>query len=179
MDEAPRLSPEKLVCANCVVKMRGQAPPGLLLRCGGCRLLHYCSAVCQTEDWHANHSSLCKIFSRKKKISETEHKEGSCQTCSLESYWLTKKSIVKFYWDKFGYNVAVPVDKTKEEDYPWQCPYQLGECTGNYLGWVDEYLAKIDELFLRKGSKCTECMVVSRYHLDSSLKKIDVFTFVF
>ena len=155
MDRKPRLSEERLVCANCVVRMRGPASPEKLLRCGGCSLLHYCSAVCQREHWQANHRSVCKIFSGKKKIPETKHEESNCQTCSMESYWLTKKSIVKLYWEKFGYHVDVCVEKTKEEDYPWQCPYQLGECTGNYLGWIDEYLARVDELLLREGSKYT------------------------
>ena len=159
MAETVRLSQERLVCANCVVKMRDQASPEALLRCGGCRLLHYCSPVCQREHWQASHRSLCKIFSGKKQISET-HKEGICQTCSSESYWLTRKSIVKLYWQKFGYHLNVCVSTTKEEDYPWQCPYQLGECSGKYLGWVDEYLAKIDELLLRKGSKYYKRMVV-------------------
>ena len=134
---AGRLRQEDLVCAYCVVKMRD-------LDCR-VKLLHYCSAVCQTEHWHYNHKSVCKILSGKK-ILETKHKD-SCQTrnCSID-YLLTKKSIVKFYWEKFGFHLDISVDKTKGEDYPWQCPYQLGECTGEYLGWVDEYLAKIGEL---------------------------------
>ena len=151
---AGRLCQEDLVCANCLVKMRDLDGSVKLLRCGGCKLLHYCSVVCQTEHWHDNHKSVCKIFSRKKKISETKHKEGICNTC-LGSYWLAKKNIiVKFYLEKFGYHLDVSdEEKIKEEDYPWQCPYQLGESTGVYLGWVDEYLARIDELLLRKGAK--------------------------
>ena len=154
MAETVRLSQERLVCANCVVKMRDQPYPEALLRCGGCRLLHYCSPVCQREHWQASHRWLCKIFSRKKQISETTHTEGFCNdTFSSENYWFTKNSIVKFYWEKFGYYDDVSVDRSKEQDFPWQCPYQLGESTGKYLGWIDEYLAKIDELLLRKGSK--------------------------
>ena len=150
---AGRLCQEDLDCANCVVKMRDLDCSVKLLMCGGCKLVHYCSAVCQTEHWHHNHKSVCKIFSRKKKISETKHK-GICNNC-LGSYWHAKKNnIVKLYWEKFGYHLDVSEEeKTKEEDYPWQCPYQLGESTGEYLGWVDEYLARMDELLLRKSSK--------------------------
>ena len=152
MEERPRLDKEKLVCANCLVKMRfelrDQDLPELLLRCEGCELLHYCSAVCQTEHWEANHKYLCKIFSRKE-ILETKHIEGFCHTCSWESKFNTKTSIVLTLWELFGYidddSDYIKIRK-KEEVYPWQCPYLLGECTGEYVGWVDEYLAKIDEL---------------------------------
>ena len=30
-----------------------------------------------------------------------------------------------------------------DEGQPWQCPFQLGECTGQFLGWIDEALYKM------------------------------------
>ena len=53
------------------------------------------------------------------------------------------------FWRKHGYHLDeadANFKRNKKEDYPWQCPYQLGECTGEYIGWIDEYLAKIDQL---------------------------------
>ena len=148
---AERLSQEDLVCANCVVKIRdpGCSEPvvAVEVRCETCQLVHYCSALCRTEHWHNNHKAVCRIFARQE-ILETKHKEGFCHTCSWHNTFNTKKSVISLYWEKFGYHLDDPkaFKRTKEEEYPWQCPYQLGECTGEYLGWVDEYLARIDEL---------------------------------
>ena len=147
---AGRLHQPDLVCANCLVKMRDLDCFVKLRRCPGCKLVHYCSAVCETEHWQSNHESVCKIFSRKKKISKTNREE---EFCSRNNYWFYKNVLLKVYWEKFGYHVKLSEDSTREQDYPWQCPYQLGESTGKYLGWVDEYLAKITEFLIRKASK--------------------------
>ena len=33
-----------------------------------------------------------------------------------------------------------------EGDQHWQCPFQLGECTGQFVGWIDEALYKMTSL---------------------------------
>ena len=77
-----RLRQEELECANCILKIPipDYDSSVKLLRCENCKLLHYCSTLCQTEHWHDNHKSLCKIFAREE-ILETKHQEGFCHTC--------------------------------------------------------------------------------------------------
>ncbi|KAF5827114.1 hypothetical protein DUNSADRAFT_1310 [Dunaliella salina] len=53
--ETPKASSSKTrACAEC-----GKADGGPLLRCGGCRIVRYCSAACQLKAW-PKHKKLCK-----------------------------------------------------------------------------------------------------------------------
>ncbi len=37
-------------------------PPGdKFKKCGGCRVVHYCSLICQKKHWKAEHKAVCKI----------------------------------------------------------------------------------------------------------------------
>ena len=45
-------------CAEC----GALEPPGdKFKKCGGCRVVHYCSLICQKKHWKAEHKAVCKI----------------------------------------------------------------------------------------------------------------------
>ena len=112
---------------------------------------------------------MCKILSNKKKLGRGKHTKENCFSCSGKepSDWFNLMNvkrerpnrcpveqfqgyIVGQYWDYFGYHkqsACKCADKDKkvfETDataYPMQCPFEMGEMTGEYYGWVDKKLA--------------------------------------
>ena len=118
--------------------------------CLGCRLVKYCSKVCQREHWQAGHRDICKILSGKKEPDNVKHEVTSCQACTEEARGQNCSSIKDrrrvlgfyFYLLKRGRHES-------REDFPLTCPFQLGECTGKFLDWIDESLSRLIVLLRR------------------------------
>ena len=138
-----------------------------LRRCTGCQVVAYCSKLCQSEHWKTNHKAWCQILSGKRRVPPVEHRVGQCRACVrgksgmfCESLAIRNRAVVSFF-NGFGYHMetecACRVDNTEEEQYrsrpesafPSQFPFQLGENTGVFLGWIDEYLYNMTRLFLK------------------------------
>jgi len=154
---------EKTACARgnqCVSACKG----GDLKRCSGCHLVAYCSERCQKEHWINNHQKMCKILSGKKKMKEYRHHFESCEICAdrVGSSFREKNSLLlpcgiatiqiyllNHYWLHFGYHRDATCNcspksqrmRTKTMNFPMQPPFIMGEISGEYLGWIDEYLA--------------------------------------
>jgi len=138
-------------------------------RCSACHVVAYCSEDCQREHWINNHQKLCKILSNKKKLGRSEHTKENCFSCSGKepSDWFNlmnlkrehpnlcpveqcQSYLVGEYWAFFGYHKESACKCTKEDKkvyetdvsaYPMQCPFEMGEKTGEYYGWIDKKLA--------------------------------------
>ena len=124
-------------CANCLVKMKPDhsSCEQIKVTCSGCSLVQYCCKVCQAEH-QPTHQTLCSIFSGKMKQCGEETDTPDCED---EECRIKFNNLVRLYWQKFGYF-------TDGEEYPWQCPYQLGEHKGgNFVGWIDEYLSYMED----------------------------------
>ena len=138
-----------------------------LRRCTGCQVVAYCSKLCQTEHWKTNHKAWCRILSGKTRVAAVEHQVGKCRACSpaksgrfCESLAIRNRALVSFF-NGFGYHMetecACRVENSEEEQYrsrpesafPSQFPFQLGDNTGVFLGWIDEYLYNMTRLFLK------------------------------
>ena len=138
-----------------------------LRRCTGCQVVAYCSKLCQTEHWKSNHKAWCQILAWKTRVPAVEHRVGQCRACTpaksgrfCESLHIRNRAVVSFF-NGFGYHMdtecACRVDNREEEQYrsrpenafPSQFPFQLGENTGVFLGWIDEYLYNLTRLFLK------------------------------
>ena len=128
-------------CANCLIKMKTEhsSCEQIKVTCSGCSLLQYCCKVCQTEH-QPSHQTICDIFSGKVKPRLGNCLTPECRDPKRREELRTKRAnLVRLYWQKFGY--------FKEEDkYPWQCPYPLGEQSGKFVGWIDEYLYHLQEM---------------------------------
>ena len=117
--------------------------------------------MCQKEHWYSNHQKMCKVLSgkKKKKCSLSKHRTGiDCKSSDEKSLSCMMKCILEtergllldYYWQKFGYHIDASCACTEEAKYkvrmeslayPVQCPFTMGEKSGEYLGWVDENLA--------------------------------------
>ena len=128
-------------CANCLIKMKGEGcSEKIKVTCAGCSVVQYCSKVCQAEH-HPSHHSICSIFSGKVKLQACQTTKPDCRDEQLEEELRLKSNIlVRLYWQKFGYF------QEEEEENPRQCPYLLGEQSGQFVGWIDEYLSHLDDM---------------------------------
>ena len=59
------------------------------------------------------------------------------------------------------------------DDEPWQCPFQLGECTGQFVGWIDESLYKMTSL-LRLALKSESKKLQKRKDFASSFNELEI-----
>eukprot|EP00092_Neocalanus_flemingeri_P008974 GFUD01009655.1.p1 GENE.GFUD01009655.1~~GFUD01009655.1.p1 ORF type:complete len:1191 (+),score=266.73 GFUD01009655.1:76-3573(+) len=146
--------------AECVSACKSES----LKRCSGCHLVAYCSEKCQKEHWTNNHQKMCKLLSGKKKIKEYRHQFDSCEICAdrMGSSFRDKNNILlpcgiatiqiylmNHYWLHFGYHREASCQCSPESQrmriktmtVPMQPPFVMGEISGQYLGWIDEYLA--------------------------------------
>ena len=61
----------------------------------------------------------------------------------------------------------------KEGDgQPWQCPFQVGECTGQFAGWIDESLYRMTSL-LRSALKAESKKLQKRKDFVSSFNELE------
>jgi len=146
-------------------------------RCSACHVVAYCSEDCQREHWINNHQKMCRILSNKKKLGRSKHTKENCFSCSGKepSDWFNLMNLkreqpnicpveqcqtylVGEYWAFFGYHKESACKCTKGERtnyetdvsaYPMQCPFAMGEMTGEYYGWIDKKLALLN--FYLKG----------------------------
>ena len=140
-----------------------------LRRCTGCYLVAYCSTLCQREHWSgpANHKKWCKILSGRKVLDRVNHQVGNCFSCTPDkngqrcpSIDFRKRFIVTFM-TIFGYHMDTDCEcrtpnreaeeyySREEKDYPVQFPFQLGDNTGVFMGWIDEYIYNMTKLFMK------------------------------
>jgi len=152
----------KPVCARgaqCV-----SACEGTLKRCSGCHLVAYCSEKCQKEHWIYNHQKMCKMLSGRKQTKQYRHHFDKCETCAdrIGSAFREKNSLLlpcgiatiqiylmNHYWLHFGYHREAACNCSpewqrkmiKNMTFPMNPPFVMGEISGEYLGWIDEYLA--------------------------------------
>ena len=107
---------------------------------------------------------MCKILSGKKKTTEYRHHFDSCEICAdrIGSAFREKNSVLlpcgiatiqiylmNHYWLHFGYHREATCKCSPESQrmriktmtFPMQPPFVMGEISGEYLGWIDEYLA--------------------------------------
>jgi len=135
-----------------------------LKRCSGCHLVAYCSEKCQKEHWTYNHQKMCKVLSGKKRPKQYRHHFDSCETCAdrIGSSFREKNSLLlpcgiatiqiylmNHYWLHFGYHREATCSCSPESQrmriktmtFPMNPPFVMGEISGEYLGWIDEYLA--------------------------------------
>jgi len=155
-------------CTNCESKGDAEKTPksglGALKRCSGCHLAVYCSEMCQKEHWINNHKRMCKILSGKKKIETQTHSLESCKTCNSKIDFILKEKnsyntpcgldtiqiyLVNHYWLQFGYHNEAVCKCSPEKkrlimmtmQFPMKTPFTMGELSGEYLGWIDQYLS--------------------------------------
>merc|ERR1719233_200510 len=135
-----------------------------LKRCSGCHLVAYCSEKCQKEHWIYNHQKMCKLLSGKKQTKQYRHHFDNCSTCAdrIGSSFREKNSLLlpcgiatiqiylmNHYWLHFGYHREAACScspesqrkRIKSMTFPMNSPFVMGEISGEYLGWIDEYLA--------------------------------------
>ena len=146
-------------CANCISKMSdiicqselAEPEPSPcscakcrlseLKVCKGCRLVKYCSESCQREHWLSGHRTMCKLLSGRTETDGVSHQPGRCQSCTAEARGdncvtiRQRRVILNFYFQLFG------CEYRDDGDSIWTCPFQLGECTGQFVGWIDETLS--------------------------------------
>ena len=152
-------------CANCISKLRSlfcekklpvDAYPCScaacrkleLRRCSGCKMVRYCSRECQQEHWHTSHKDFCKILSGKTKIEKVNHRVNSCLACTEEAQGDRCPSLKDWkvtmisYFQIFGCELSqMPIfDEGDRGHQRLQFPFQLGECTGVFHGWIDQSL---------------------------------------
>ena len=80
--------------------------------------------------------------------------------------------MVVSYFHFFGCKVVNNPGKA-EEDLPWQCPFQLGECTGQFVGWIDESLYKMTSL-LRLALKSESRKLQKRKDFVSNFNELEI-----
>ncbi|OQV17060.1 hypothetical protein BV898_08779 [Hypsibius exemplaris] len=79
-DEAERQS----VCG------RGLSMPGKpMARCSGCKVVHYCSKICQKEDWSDRHKEECKLY------RDWNSMEHSVETHAHRMFLLALKAVIR------------------------------------------------------------------------------------
>ena len=55
--------------------------PGSLRACSQCRLLTYCSTVCQREHWFRHHKNVCKLLAGEEADTGKDHDTENCSKC--------------------------------------------------------------------------------------------------
>ena len=80
--------------------------------------------------------------------------------------------MVVSYFHFFGCKYGNSPGKA-EPDQPWQCPFQLGECTGQFVGWIDESLYKMTSL-LRLALKSEPKKLQKRKDFVSSFDELEI-----
>ena len=139
-------------CVNCMIKMKNQfyfdcSADQRIIRCSGCLLVTYCSLVCQAEHG-PSHQRLCHVFSRKTKLPAAKRVASENEDIDEEmqrEFARKRNFLLRVYWHKFGY-MAKGQELRDDDDFPWQCPYQLGEISGEFQGWIDEDLSRLDSM---------------------------------
>ena len=111
---------------------------------------------------------MCKILSNKKKLGRGGHTSQTCFSCSGKQAadWFNlmnikrqsstlcpvehdRSYIIREYWARFGFHKGASCKCTKEDKnnlehgvaYPMQCPFEMGEMTGEFYGWIDKKLS--------------------------------------
>ena len=100
--------------------------------------------MCQIEH-QPSHQNICSIFSGKIKLSagnKTCGPECECKDEKLgEELRMKRKILLRLYWEKFGY-----FQEDDDDEFPWQCPYELGEESGEFVGWIDDNLSHLEDM---------------------------------
>jgi len=187
-------SPRELSCANCISKMSvilcekmygGAVYPCScaaclkleLKQCSGCKVLKYCSEHCQKEHWLTGHRKLCKVLAGTKRLEPLRHEVNSCLACTEQAHGEKcssirhRKEIVWNYFRFFGCQVGKKPGKS-ESEFPWQCPFQLGECTGRFVNWIDESLWRLISL-LRLTLRAEEKTLRKNSEFPQALDKLE------
>ena len=109
--------------------------------CPGCSVVQYCSQVCQSEH-QPGHQTVCDIFSGKTRLpgdlTVTPDCRDSKDDKKKEELRSKRNILVRLFWQKFGIQ--------EEEKSPRQSPFPLGEYSGKFVGWIDEYLSYLEEM---------------------------------
>ena len=60
-----------------------------------------------------------------------------------------------------------------KDEQPWHCPFQLGECTGQFVGWIDESLYRMTSL-LRLALKSESKKLQKRKDFVSCFNELEI-----
>ena len=144
-----------------------QCQPVNLQRCSACNLVSYCSKQCQREHWRASHKKMCSLLRQSwtSKFQPVEHNKETCVSCQRSKVLAKEGAVVcleessnvyvpRNYWLSMGYHVdqmrnlpakcncpgANVFQTFTYRQFPGRFPFSLGEHTGVFHGWIDEYL---------------------------------------
>ena len=152
-------------------------PTAYRLQCSGCKVLKYCSQHCQKEHWLTGHRKLCKVLAGTQRLEPLRHEVNSCLACTEQAHGEKcssirhRKEIVWNYFRFFGCQVGKKPGKD-ESEFPWHCPFQLGECTGRFVNWIDESLWRLISL-LRLTLRAEEKTLKKNSEFPQALDKLE------
>ena len=126
-------------------KGRSTLSPGSLRACSQCKLMTYCSTVCQREHWFRHHKNVCKVLAGQEEDTRKVHGLESCSTCGENEdgpdLWKARNSL------------AMPCTlRTQQAAVKLSCLEMFGrnikrlKCTNSFSCSIDEDLAANPDL---------------------------------
>ena len=144
-----------------------------------------------------NHQTMCKILSGKKYLGVQKHETKSCKYCNDSLDYLLKAKtctsippcihestqcyLLNQYWLHFGYHKEAlcnctlqdKIRRVKKSLFPMQAPFTLGELSGEYQGWIDQYLALLSTYIITLEQKYEK--EISMLDIRSNITEVAMF----
>ena len=158
------------VCVNCLA-YKWKCDLAHLKRCSRCKVVTYCSEICQLEHYNKNHKKFCKLLVGTKVKPKSMHSPEACKKCQIakalrmedkigrdQEFWNEDASSINFpcmfvdpkhKFVKYRTNNDTGEVQITVQDGTAFLPIELGEISGNFSCPTEECLSILFHICLK------------------------------